>query len=175
MIALLRPGAGKNPAAAGGGAVVLELGEAVQLLAFLQDDLGLVLGIGQVGQSLAVILHRQFLGRRREGNLVVPGKVQDRVGKGAALLPVQLPQLKENAGDDVGIGLGIPRRVGALVVPLQPSPAVGEGAVLLGEAGGGETDDFGLDLGRGPRRCIRRGSPRSTRFPWPGGRSPPDT
>ena len=44
--------------------------------------------------------------------------------------------------------LRLARRLGALPVPLQPAAAVDQRAVLLGEAGGGQAEHLGLDLGR---------------------------
>ena len=71
-----------------------------------------------------------------------------RIGSGKAppSFLYSLPQFEKDAGNDFRVGLGIPRRFGALPVPLQPAPGVGEGAVLLGETGGRESDDFGLDF-----------------------------
>ena len=146
-VALLGVGARKEPAAAGGRAVVPELSVAIQLVTLLHDDLGRVFGVGQVFQGLAVVLLRQFLRRGGVGNFVGPGELQDRIGEGAPFLLVQLPQFEKDAGNDFRVGLSIPRRFSPLPVPLQPASGVGEGAVLFGEAGGGEADDFGLDFG----------------------------
>src|SRR5713101_6949673 len=78
-VALLRPGTGKDPAAAGGLAVVRELPEAVQLLAGLAHHLLLVFGIHEVGERLSAELARDLLGRRRRLDRVIPGEIPDRV------------------------------------------------------------------------------------------------
>ena len=64
QVALLRPAAGEHPAAARGGTVVAQFREAVQLLAGLDQHLGLVLGIGHILQRLAGEFLRQFLGQK---------------------------------------------------------------------------------------------------------------
>ena len=76
VVARLGEGARVEPVAAGGRAVVLELAEAIDLLAGCLQDLRLVLGVGDVGEGLAVDL-LQDLGQIRVRRVRVgPGQVR---------------------------------------------------------------------------------------------------
>ena len=79
---------------------------------------------------------------------VVPGQVQDRVGKRAAVLAIHLAHPVEDPGHDPDVGLRFARRVGRLPVPLQPARRIDQRAVLLGEAGRRQLEHFGLDARR---------------------------
>ena len=123
-----------DPAAAGRGAVGLELGVGGQRLAVGVPavDLGQHGVGGRLGQ--------------RPLDRVVPGEVQYRpvhlVGGGGQLLP-------DPAAEVVGepqVAAGVPGRLDRLVVPLQHPLGVGEGAVLLGVRGGGQEEHLGADV-----------------------------
>ena len=138
------PGTAIQPVAAGGGAVVLEPGEAGKLLAGL--DLLLRLRVLEIGQGLAVDLLGELGQRWMQRIGVGPGEVQDRVGELAALLLVQLPHLQEDLRHDVLVQPRLPRRRQGHVFPLQPARGVGHRPVLLGEPRAGQAIDRGVDL-----------------------------
>ncbi|MNS55047.1 hypothetical protein D3C72_878710 [compost metagenome] len=145
LVTLLGPAAGEDPAAGRGAAVVLELAKARQLLAGLEHCASRV---SDVGHRPAVHFLGQFLRGWLFRDLVWPVDVHQRVRVGAALGLVALAQAQEQLAHDVNVGAGLARAVGALPVPLQPAAAVDQRAVFLGEAGGGQADHFGLDVGR---------------------------
>ena len=144
-VALLGPGTGVDPATAGGRAVGTQLAEIVEQLALAADDPPLVL---DVRQRAAVV----FLGQFGRGGMrrvaVVPGQVEDRLGKSAALLLIELLQAMEQPSQDRGVSLRLARRWCRLMVPLQPARAVGDRAIVFGEGGGRQTEHRGLDLAR---------------------------
>ena len=145
LVPVLGPAPAEDPAARGGGAVGLQVGEGGELLPLPGQRLGLVLGVGDVGQRLAVELAGQLVRRGGLGLEVGPRHLDDGIREGAALLLVEGPQRQEDPGHDLGVAPGLARRLGRLPVPLQPAAAVDQRAVLLGEAGGREAEDLGLD------------------------------
>ncbi len=108
------------------------------------DRAGIVL---DVCQRPAVHVLGQLFGVRIDRVGVVPGQVEDRIGEGAALLAVHLPDAVEDSRHDPDVGLRFARRIGRLPVPLHPAGRIDQGAGLLGKAGHRQLEDFGLDLG----------------------------
>src|SRR6185436_6124360 len=95
----LGPAPAVEPVAARGGAVVLEPGEAGELLARL--DLLPGLRVFEVGQRLAVDLLGDLGERRMQRIGVGPGEVQDGIWELPAFLLIKLPYLEEDLRDDV--------------------------------------------------------------------------
>src|SRR5208337_2845242 len=96
LVASLSPGAAEDPAAARGGAVIPELGEAVKLLSRLPDDLRLVLRIDEVDEGLSGILLSQLLGGRIVCVPVGPRETKDGIREGPSLGLVKLPEAQED-------------------------------------------------------------------------------
>ncbi|MNL16997.1 hypothetical protein D3C87_1380660 [compost metagenome] len=103
--------------------------------------------VGEVRGGGAVDFLGQFFRRRFLGDLVRPRQFEHRVGVFAAIGLITLTQTYEQLAHDADIGLRFTRSVGALPVPLQPAAAVDQRTVLFGKAGGGQANDFGLDVG----------------------------
>src|SRR5207248_5382579 len=102
--------------------------EAVQLLSSRLDDLAGVLGIRDVRDRLAAGLLEDLFQIRIDRVRVVPGDVQDLLGKRAALLLVELADGEEDAGEHLLIRLRLTGRIDRLPLPLQPARRVGERA-----------------------------------------------
>ena len=79
---------------------------------------------------------------------VVPGHAQHLFRVRATLLGIHLAHAQEDTGEDFTIGNGNPRGIRAFPVPLQPATGVNDRSVLFGEAGGRQTEYFGLDFRR---------------------------
>ncbi len=146
LVTLLRKAAGKDPAAGCGGAVIAQLRECVEQLAGAQRyGTRIVPDVGQ-GPAVHVLGELLRIGVRRIG--IVPGQIQDRVGKRAALRAVHFTHAMEYSGYNPDIRLGLARWLSGLPVPLQPAGRVDQRAVLLGEACCRQLEDLGLDAGR---------------------------
>ena len=91
LVTFRRPAAGEDPATAGGGAIIAQLREGAELLAFLHKHCA---GgrIGNIRQRLAVALHRHLFrsGLVRRG--VVPGHIQHRLRRRTTVFSVHFPQ-----------------------------------------------------------------------------------
>ena len=148
VVAGLVVAAGIDPAAARRLAVVAQRGEADDLLALGQNDLGRVVRIGDVLGRVAVDFLGQLVGRRIAGILVAPVQIEDRLGNRAALLLIERLQAQVELRHDPGIVLGFAGRRAAGPVPLQPAAGIGQRALVLGEAGRRQLDHLGLDLRR---------------------------
>ena len=159
VVARLGEHTGVQPVPAHRGPVVHELAESIDLLSRRLHDLGLVLGIGQIGQCLPVHLLQDLgqIGAVRVG--VAPGDVQDLLGQGAAFLRVEIADGEVDPGEDLLVRLRLAGGIDRLPLPLQPAGRVGERPVLLGEIGGGEEEDLGLDLRRLGAAVFSRCSP----------------
>ncbi len=153
--------AGINPVAARSRAIVPQPRKSRQLLAAL--DLLLANRVLQVGECLAVDLLQHFGERRVEWIAVIPGQVEDRIGKLPALLLIQLADLQENLRQNRLIQARIAWTWDRHVLPLQPTGRVGEGPILLRKPGTRQSINRGLNLlhllGRDPGR-----SPEFARF-----------
>ena len=68
------------------------------------------------------------------------------VGELAAFLRIHLPQLDEQAADDLAIDLGFARGIRCCPMPLRDSAGARERAGFLGDAVGRQHDHFGLDV-----------------------------
>ncbi|MNL16998.1 hypothetical protein D3C87_1380670 [compost metagenome] len=104
-------------------------------------------GVGEVGGGRTVDFLGQFFWRRLVGDLVRPRQFEQRIRKLAAFGLITLAQTQEQLGHDPHVGARFARAVGTLPVPLQPAAAVDQRTVLFGKAGGGQANDFGLDVG----------------------------
>ena len=91
LVAFRRPATGKDPAAAGGGAVVTQVREGTELIAFLRQH-GAGGRVDNVRQRLTVALHRHFFRRWVFRRRVVPGHVQHRLRVRAAFSRIHLTQ-----------------------------------------------------------------------------------
>ena len=116
-------------------------------MAFL-DDNGTGGRVGNVGQGFTVALHRHFFRSRFVWGGVVPGHAQYLFRVRTTLLGIHLAQTQEDTGEDFTIGNGNPRGIRTFPVPLQPATGVDDRTVLFGEAGGRQTEYFGLDFRR---------------------------
>ena len=146
LVALLGVAAREDPAAGRGRTVIAQLREAVELLPGLEGRLAG--GVLEVGQRPAVHLLGELLGIGIDRIDVVPGEVQERIGKRAAVLAIHFAQAMEEPSHDPDVGLRFARRRRRLPVPLQPARRIDERAVLFGEAGGRKLEHLRLDRGR---------------------------
>ena len=148
VVARLVERAGIDPAAAGRGAVVAQGGEADDLLALLQDRLGRVVRIGDVGHDVAVDLLGDLVRFRIARILVGPHQLRQRIRIGAAFLLVERFETQIELRHDPGVVLGFAGRRAAGPMPLQPAAGIGQRTLVLGKAGGRQLDHLGLDRGR---------------------------
>ena len=116
-------------------------------MAFL-DDHRAGCRVGDIRQRFTVAFHRHFFRCRLVWRGVVPRHVEHRLRRRATLFGIHLTQASEDTGENFTIGDGDPRGVRAFPVPLQPAAGVDDRPILFGEAGGGQTEHFGLDFRR---------------------------
>ena len=159
-----------EPVAAHRRAVVLELTEAVELLAGGAKHLGLVLrdpGCRRAPCRSSPSGPRR--GRARRDSCRSTTTFSTCSGSAPPSFCVEVAHREEDARQDLLVGTRLAGRIEGLPLPLQPAGRVGEGPVLLGEARGRKLEDLGLDLrGVGRRRTpwapSRRSRSRCRRF-----------
>ena len=118
------------------------------MLTLFQQHFAGVVGIGQIGQGISVVLAGQLIRLGVVRIVIRPVQMPDRLMEGTALSLVEFAQPQEQVGHDLDVGLRLAGRFRALPVPLQPARTVDQRTILLGKTGGRQTEDFGLDIGR---------------------------
>ncbi|MNM72826.1 hypothetical protein D3C81_845280 [compost metagenome] len=121
QVALLGPAAAEDPATGRRAAIVLELGEAGQLLTGLDHR---ARGVGDIGDGVAVEFPGQLFRRGIIRYFVGPVELEDRLGPGTAVGLITLAQAQEQLAHDLHVSARLPRAVGTFPVPLQPAAAV---------------------------------------------------
>ena len=133
-----------DPAAAGGGSIVLQIGEAGHGFA--------------VGESVAIDLFEHRFGARLlvfTVGRIIPGEIENgpvfRLGGARVQFLQPLAQMK----DEMEFAARIAGRIDRFVVPLQQALRIGETAVFFRVRGGRKEEDFGRDIfgATSPRSC----------------------
>ena len=142
VVAVARVDAAIHPAAAGGGAVVLQCLVARDLLA-VRDRVAVDLAEDRLGIGFAL----------RAALRIKPGERLDTAVATVRAVGVERLQALAEMVDEPEIGTAVARCVQHGVVPLHQPVGVGDRAVLLAGQGGREEEHLGLDVLR-PRLAL---------------------